>query len=110
MSRLSTSSPFGMVFEHLQNSFHSKGFTSGFPQLFQLYFHIVQGHIPHRITHILGMTYLLVMTKPSCGVCPIALGEALYQFTSNILCFQYCDAFAMYIFPYTNSKLQLKVM
>jgi hypothetical protein len=28
-------------------------------------FHIAQGQIPHRITHILGATRLLAMTKPS---------------------------------------------
>jgi hypothetical protein len=47
---------------------------------------------------MLNCTYpwgnFLTMTKPSCGVRPIALGEKLYQFTSCILCLQFCDAFA----------------
>ncbi len=33
-----------MVFEHLQGYFHPNVFASGFPQLFQLCFHIAQGH------------------------------------------------------------------
>jgi hypothetical protein len=83
-----------MVFEHLQNYFHSKNFTSGFPHLFQLCSHILQGHIPCWITHILKTTCLLTMTKPSSGVCFIVMGETLYWLTSRILCLQFCDAFA----------------
>jgi hypothetical protein len=30
--------------------------VNGFPHLFQLYFHIAQGHIPYQITHVLGTT------------------------------------------------------
>jgi hypothetical protein len=44
-------------------------------QLFQLCFHITQGHIPCQNTHVLKVVHLLTMTKPSCGVCPIAMGK-----------------------------------
>jgi len=90
MSHLSANNLFGMVF-HLRNNFHLKDSTSGFPQLFQFYSHIVQGHIPHRITHILGMARLLTMTKLSCRVHPIIVGEVLYQLIGRILCLQYHD-------------------
>jgi hypothetical protein len=78
MSHFSASGPFGTVFEHLQNYFHLKDLASGFFQLFQLCFHIAQGHIPPQIAHVLGTTHLLTMTKPSSGVCPITLEETLY--------------------------------
>jgi hypothetical protein len=61
-----------MVFEHLQNS------MNGFPQLFQLCFHITQGHIPRQITPILGAAHLFAMTKPIGGVHPIVVKETLY--------------------------------
>ncbi len=109
MSHLFTNSPSRMVFEHPQNNFHPKDFASGSSQNFQFYFHIVQGHIPHWIAHILGMACLLTMTKPSCGVRLIVVGKMLYWLISYTLCLQYRDAFAMYILPYTNLKLQLKV-
>jgi hypothetical protein len=50
----------------------------GFPHLFQLYFHIAQGHIPYQIIHVLGATHFLTITKPSNGIHPIAMGEVLY--------------------------------
>jgi hypothetical protein len=66
---------------------------NGLPQLFQLCFHIVQGHIPHRIAHVFRATYLLTMTKPSHGVCPIIMGEVLYRLTDYTLCLYFCNAF-----------------
>jgi hypothetical protein len=78
MLNLFTSGIFGMAFEHFQNYFHPKNVTSGFPQLFQLYSHTSQGHSPCQIAHIFGVAPLLTMTKPSDGVHPIAIGEALY--------------------------------
>jgi hypothetical protein len=41
MPHLSTSGPFKMVFEHLQDYFYPKDLASGFLRLFQLCFHIV---------------------------------------------------------------------
>jgi hypothetical protein len=57
---------------------------NGFPQLFQLCFHITQGHIPTQIAHGLGVARFLAMTKPSNGIHPIAVGETLYRFTSYV--------------------------
>jgi hypothetical protein len=48
-------------------------------------------HIPPRIAHVFRAARLLAMTKLSCGVCFITMGEALYWFTSHILCFQFYD-------------------
>jgi hypothetical protein len=97
MLQLSTNSFFGMVFEHLWDCFHPKDFTSGFPQLFQLCYHIMQGHIPCWIAHILGVVCLLTIIKPLSGVRPIVVKETLYWFTSRILCLQFCDAFATHL-------------
>jgi hypothetical protein len=51
---------------------------------FQLCLHIAKGHIPPRITHFLGTTHLLAMTKPSDGICRIIVGETLYRNTSYV--------------------------
>jgi hypothetical protein len=96
MPHLSANDPFRMVFEHLQDYFHPKDSTSEFPQLFQFYFHITQGHISHQITHVFGVAYFLIMTKPSNEICPIAMGEMLYRFISYTLCFQFHDTFTTY--------------
>jgi hypothetical protein len=87
MPNLFASGIFGMLFEHFHNYFHLKNYTSRFPQLFQLCFHISQGHIPCQFAHILGAPPLLTMAKLSDGVHPIAIGETLYRFTSHTLCF-----------------------
>jgi hypothetical protein len=87
MLNLFASGIFEMVFKHFRNYFHHKKITSGFPQLFQLCYHISQGHIPCQIAHILGVSPLLTMTKPSGGIHPLAIGEVLYQLTSHVLCF-----------------------
>jgi hypothetical protein len=78
MSYLSPSGPFGMVSKHLRDCFHLEDLVGGFLQLFQLCFHIAQGHISPQIAHVLGAACLLAMTKPSGGVHPIAMGETLY--------------------------------
>ncbi len=52
-----------MIFEHLWDYFQHEDLTSGFPQLFQLYFHIAQGHIPLQIAHVIGTTHLLTMIQ-----------------------------------------------
>jgi hypothetical protein len=73
---------------------------SGFPQLFQLFFHIVKGHIPPQIAQVFGVACLLAMTKLLGGVCPIVVGEILYLFTIHALCFQFCDAYATHFSPH----------
>jgi hypothetical protein len=87
MPNLSISGFYGMVFKHFQNCFHLKSFVNGFLQLFQLCFHIAQGHIPCQIAHILGVACVLAIIKPLGGVLPIIVREVLYQFTSHALCF-----------------------
>jgi hypothetical protein len=89
-----------MVFEHLEDYFHLKDSTSEFPQLFQLCFHIAQGHVPLLIACVLRATHLLTMTKPLNGVHPIAIGETLYQLTSRILYFQLCKTIATHFSPH----------
>jgi hypothetical protein len=72
MLNVFTSGHFGMVFKNFQDFFHLKDFASGFSHLFQLCFHIAQGHIPHRIASILGVVaHLLAMTKPLGGIVPL---------------------------------------
>jgi len=97
---LSASGPFGMVFEYLWDYFHPKDSTSGLFQLFQLCFHIAQGHIPPQNAHVFRAACLLAMTKPSSGVHPIAVEETLYQLISCILCLQFHEAFATHFSPH----------
>jgi len=78
MPHLLPTSHSGMVFEHFWDYFHSENLVSGFPQLFQLCFHIAQGHIPPQIACILGMAHLLAMTMPLGGIRPITMRETLY--------------------------------
>jgi len=82
MPHLSKNGLFGMIFEHLQKHFHLEDLANGFPHIFPFYFHITQGHIPYRITHVLGAAHFLTITKPSSGIHPIAMGEVLYSFIS----------------------------
>jgi len=79
MPHLLANGIFGMVFEHLQDCFHPEDSTNGFLHLFQLFFlHIVKGHIPPRIAHVLNVICFLTMSKPLGGVRPIIVGETLY--------------------------------
>jgi hypothetical protein len=55
MFHLSISGPFGMVFEHLQDSFNPKDLTSGFIQLHQLCSHVVTSRIFGSMVHALGL-------------------------------------------------------
>ncbi len=100
MSHLLTSGHSRMVFEHLWNYFHPEDLVNGFPHLFQLCFYIAQGHIPPQITHVLGATHLLTMTKLLGGIHPIAMGEVSYRFTSYTLCFQFNDTFVTHFSPH----------
>jgi hypothetical protein len=100
MLHLSASGPSRMVFEHLRNNFHLEDLASGFPQLFQLCFHITQGHNPPQITRVLGAAYLLAMTKPLGGISPIAVGETLYRLISRALCLQFHETFTTHFPPH----------
>jgi len=49
---------------------------------------------------VLGANHLLAMTKPSGGVRPIIVGEALYQLTSHALCLQFRRVYATHFSPH----------
>jgi hypothetical protein len=46
------------------------------------------------------MAHFLTMTKLLGGIRPIAVGETLYRFTSQALCFQFHEAFATHFSPH----------
>jgi hypothetical protein len=98
-----------MVFEHLWDYFHLEDLMNGLPQLFQLCFHIAQGHIPPQIARILGVARLLAMTKPLGGVRPIVMGEKYIDSQAMFYVFNFMKLL-QHIFPQTNLKLQLKVV
>ncbi len=72
----------------------------GFLQLFQVCFHITQGHIPPQIARILGAAHHLTMIKSLGGIRPIAMGEAIYRFTNHTLCFQFHETFVTHFCPH----------
>ncbi len=78
MSHLSASGPLGMVFEHLWDYFHLEDLANGFFQLFQICFHIAQGHIPPQIARVFGTAHFLAMAEPLGGIHPIIAGKTLY--------------------------------
>jgi len=96
-----------MVFEHLRNWIHPEDSMSGFLKLFQLCFHIVKSHISLQIACVLGVTRLLFMTKPLGEVCPIEMGETLYQLTNHVLYLQFHDVFATH-FSTQQFKITIK--
>jgi hypothetical protein len=53
MFHISTSGPFDMVFENLQNSFDLEDLASVFIQLHQLHSHVVVGCIPTFVPQVL---------------------------------------------------------
>jgi hypothetical protein len=71
-----------------------------FFQLFQFCSHITHDHIPSQIAHVLGVARFLAMTKPSNGIHPITVGEALYRLTNCTLCFQFREYFPTNFSPY----------
>jgi hypothetical protein len=46
------------------------------------------------------MTRFLSMIKPLGRVCPIIVGQTLYQLTSRVLCFEFHNAFATHFSPH----------
>jgi hypothetical protein len=80
--------------------FHLENSASGFPQLFQLCFHIAQGHIPPQIACVFGVACLLAMNKHLGEVRPITMGEALYWFISRVLCFQFHETCVLHFSPH----------
>lgn len=78
MSHLSTCDLLGMVFKHFWNFFDIKDSTSGSIQFHQLISHVATSHIPYFVVHIFGVAKFLTLAKPSGGIWPIVVGEALY--------------------------------
>jgi hypothetical protein len=46
------------------------------------------GRFPRPIACVLGVVRLLVLSKPSNGIKPIAMGKVFYQLVNKTLCFQ----------------------
>ncbi len=52
--RFSSNGPLGMVYELLQDCFVPNDFANGFDHFFELCGHIVQGHVPPLVLHLLS--------------------------------------------------------
>jgi hypothetical protein len=87
---------YGMVFEHLQDYFHLEDLANDYLNCFNFIL------ISHRVTfhfelHVFRVAHLLAMTKPLNRVCPIIVGETLYQFRSCSLSLQIHNAFVTHL-------------
>ncbi len=83
---LSISGPFGILFEHLQNTFDPKDSMTSFIQFHQLCSHAAVNHIFGFVVRILRVNQLLTLAKPSNGIHIIVVGEALYRLMNMVLC------------------------
>jgi hypothetical protein len=90
----------GTIFEHLRNCFHPKDSMNGFPQLFQLCYHIAKGQIPPQIAHVLSVAYLLVMTKAFKWSLSHCSGGNTILIHKLPLCFQFHQTFATHFSPH----------
>jgi hypothetical protein len=101
MSHLLANGFTGMAFEHFQDYFHLEDLVSGFPQLFQLCFHITQGHIPPQIARVLGVAHSHDQVfRWSLSHCS----------GGNIVSTHNSMKLLQHIFPHTNLESQLRVV
>jgi hypothetical protein len=90
----------GMIFEHSPKKKHLKYSLSGFSHLFQLCFHIAQGHIPNYIVHLIDIACHLTIVKLfDGGVLPYLIWGMFYHLVSTI-CLQFHDSFLAPLFPH----------
>ncbi len=75
---LSSCAFFGMVYEHFSGCFIPKDPSSRFSKLFQAIVVVARGDIPKSVALMLGASRLLVMTRDTSGLCPIAKGEVFF--------------------------------
>jgi len=90
-----------MVFEHLCDCFHLEVSTSGFLQLFELYFHITYNHIHHQIAHVLalGSIWFLGNGQPFNRTQPIAIKETILSYWLHIM-ITILRLFSMHFLPH----------
>jgi hypothetical protein len=52
-----------MVYELLRNCFVPDDFANDFDQFFEIYGHIVRGHVPPYVSHLFVASWLLTLDK-----------------------------------------------
>jgi hypothetical protein len=75
---------FGMVFEHLRNSFDLEDSRSCFIQFHQLCFHVAFGCILWSMGRIIGASRFLILAKPFNGIRLVVVGKAFYHLMSKV--------------------------
>lgn len=100
MFHLLAHGPFGMVFEHLWDSFDLGDSRSGFIQLHHLCFHVASSHILWSMAWVSGVNRLLILAKLSGGIRLIIMGEVFYHLVSKVSCLQFRDVFIFHLSPY----------
>jgi hypothetical protein len=90
----------GMVYEYLWNYFVLDDFASGFNLFFEVCGHIVWGHVPLSISHLLFAFWFLTLEKQFGGICPITISGVTYCLVAHILAIQFRDIFIEPFGPY----------
>ncbi len=100
MFHLLAHGPFGMVFEHFWDYFDLGDSKIGFIQFHQLCFHVAFSCILWSVAGVSGVSWLLILAKPSGGIRLIIMGKMFYHLVSKVSCLQFCDAFIFHLSPY----------
>jgi hypothetical protein len=66
------------VYEFLQDYFVLDDFTNDFDLIFEICEHIICGHVPPLVSHLLVASRLLALEKQIGGVQPLVIGEVIY--------------------------------
>jgi hypothetical protein len=97
----------GMVFEHLRDYFHLEDLMVDFFSCFNFLSYRSRSQSISNYTCVFGTACLLTISKPSSGVCPIAMGK--HYLNSQVPLYVFNSATPLqHIFPCTKSKSQLK--
>jgi hypothetical protein len=65
---LSSDDPLGMVYELLWDCFVPNDYVNGFDFFFEICGHIIRGHVPPSLSHLLVASQLLALEKQTRGI------------------------------------------
>jgi hypothetical protein len=77
-TRLFSNGPSSMMYELLQNCFVPNDCASGFDLFFEVFGHIVQGHVPPSVSFLFFTYQLLTLEKQSRNIYPIMINDVTY--------------------------------
>jgi hypothetical protein len=99
LSCLSSNNPLSMVYEILWDYFVPDDSSNDFI-FFNVCGHIVHGHVPPSISHLLATLQSLILQKQMGDIWPIMIKEVIYQVVVFTLATQFKDTFAEHFSPH----------